>query len=185
MNNSEIDVNEYVRRLLEDKGVLESEYRSYEQNDYTIQNICGILSSESLYAVIRAARWNRKVRKLLNDLLWYIDELHLMDAHFRMLLKFPRRDRNNYVGVLVHKKLSFYQMQVLNRYPNSFEAFGWLLDRICSSDMFTEEDMLQLLRENADVTKYGMQACVDYAYETYGPSSKLDAAAAWIAQRRE
>lgn len=185
MDQSDMNVNEYVRRLLSDKQFFRSEYIRYVDNGYYIDKITGILSDESLYAVICKARWNKKLRRMLDHLLWYIDGRNLSDQHFRMLLKFPRRCRNNYVGTLAHQNLSFYQMQILNRYPNSFEAFGWLFDCICSHDIFTEEDMLQLLYENSDVTEYGIQGCIDNAYQLFGSSAKLDTAVKWLKEHKQ
>lgn len=179
-----MNADDYVKHLLNDRSFLNVEFRRYVDNCYSFDDLASTILPDTLCALIKKAKWNNKLRMMLSELLWYVDGNELEDHMFRLLLKFPRKSRNNYIGTLVHLKLSFYQMQILNRYPNSFEAFGWLLDQICSNDMFTVEDMRQLLRENVGITAYGMNACIDKAREVYGESAKLEAARAWVLRNK-
>lgn len=74
----------------------------------------------------------------------------------------------------------FYQRQVLNRYPQTYEVFAWLFEKICQYDFFREEDMKKILCENPDITKYGVQTCIDSIHEKYGSSNKLNVAIEWV-----
>lgn len=179
MGNNEIDVVDYVRKLQADKSFLATEYKKYVNNCYSIDNIDGTIPSDVLCSLIKAAKANRKLRMLLGELLWYVDGHSVTDSIFRMLLAFPSWYRNTYTSVLGHKNLAFYQMQILNRYPQSFEAFSWLFDHICCYDCFTDKDMYKILSENCDTTKYGIQRCIDSASEKYGGSKKLSLAIEW------
>lgn len=184
MDNKITDVVDYVIRLQTDKLFLMSEYKEYVDNCYSIENISGIIPSDVLCSFIKAAKVKRKLRLMLGELLWYVDAQSVTDINFRMLLTFPSRYRNTYVSVLGHKNLSFYQMQMLNRYPQSFEAFSWLFDHICCYEFFTEEDMYKILSENCDTTQYGIQQCIDSAYEKYGESRKLSFAVEWLMKNK-
>lgn len=91
---------------------------------------------------------------------------------------------NAYASALAHGNLAFYQMQILNRYPASYEAFAWLFDHIYHFECFTAEDMKKTLLDNPDVTSYGIQVCIDSAREKYGDSDKLTAAVNWIQNKK-
>lgn len=176
----EININEYVLQLLKDKQFLSSEYRRFKDNCYSITGVNGIISSDSLCAVINAAKYNHRLRLILCDILSYINNYSMSDRNFQMLLSFPRCWRNRYVFSLAHGDISFYQRQVLNRYPQTYEVFAWLFEKICQYDFFREEDMKKILCENPDITKYGVQTCIDSIHEKYGSSNKLNVAIEWV-----
>ena len=70
-------------------------------------------------------------------------------------------------------------MADINRMCGDFEAFAWLFDTICCHNIFCEEDMLRILKDNKAVTSYGIQVCIDLAHQKYGQSKKLDVAHEW------
>lgn len=178
MVENKTNVNEYILHLLSNKQFCVSEYSKYIENGYYIENIDGIVTAELLSKLIRQAKRNKKIRALLSDLLYYVDEKSLTNSNFVLLCKFPKRLRVTYLDNIAHNKLSFYQMQILNRYP-SFEAFSWLFDNICKYDIFTDEDMLQILRENHYIRSAGIGDCIKLALDKYGNSSKLEIAEKW------
>lgn len=175
-----MDANEYGGRLLEDQGFLKAEYRAYADRCYMVPELRGNISWETLAGLIRKAKWDRRVRWMLSELLWNIDGSKLPDELFRAMMAFPKRTRRNYCATLAHLKLPFYQMWELNRYCSEFESFSWLVNRICANEMFATEDLLQVLRESAEVTKSGMDVVLDLARKRYGDNEKLVAAREWV-----
>ena len=178
----EIDVNEYSLLLLHSMKFLKSEYRKYIDNSYSLTEKAGTLSPDVLQMLLKSARRNRHLRVILSELLWYADADSVTDANFRAILHFPKQHRNNYIAVLGHHRLAFYQMQILNRYPQSYEVFSNLFDCVCKHDCFTDKDMLQLLERNCDTTRAGIKYCIDYAKTEYGDSKKLTVASEWLEQ---
>ncbi len=173
------DVNSYAIKLMNDKNFCKSEYKKYIQNDFSLQNIVGIINANVLQNVIRKAKRKKQVRLMLSDLLLYADKNSITDKNFQLILKFSNRYRTTYLSCLGHLNLSFYQMQILNRYPLSLEAFSWLFDNICHYDIFSDEDMLQILRENSDIKSIAIDHCIEMAQKTYGLSSKIETAIKW------
>ena len=184
IESKECDINEYVLRLLGDKQFQNSEYHNFLGNCYSIASAYGILSAGTLFAVLKRAKWSHKLRVMLPDILLYINAGSMTDENFRLVLSFPRRWRNAYASALAHGNLAFYQMQILNHYPASYEAFAWLFDHICHFECFTAEDMKKTLLDNPDVTSYGIQVCIDSVREKYGDSDKLTAAVNWIQNKK-
>lgn len=180
MNAKETDINEYVQELLRDRQFQNSEYHNFLKNCYSIASTYGILSAGTLFAVLKRAKRSHRLRVMLPDILLYINAGSMTDENFRLVLSFPHRWRNAYASATAHANLAFYQMQLLNRYPASYEAFAWLFDHICHFECFTAEDMKKTLLDNPDVTSYGIQVCIDSAREKYGDSDKLTAAVNWI-----
>ena len=116
---------------------------------------------------------------MLSDLLLYADKKSITDENFKLILKFSSRYRTTFLSSLGHLDLSFYQMQILNRYPLSFEAFSWLFNNICHYDIFSDGDMLQILRENTSVRSVAIDTCINLARKEYGESSKIEIAIKW------
>lgn len=183
MDKGQMHINDYAMLLLTDHEFCKREYQKYNSSAVSIQNVYGKISTEILKKVIKKAKWNGKVRVLLGDILFYGDHSSISDENFRLLLHFPGQARKTYLSNLGHLHLSFYQMQILNRYPLNFEAFAWLFDHICQYDFFTEADMLQILKDNADVSNYGIQTCIQQAQKEWGPSAKLEAAKLWVEKK--
>lgn len=175
-----MDAQEYGRRLLEDRAFLQTEYKAYVDRCYMLPELTGSVSWETLAGLIRKAKWDRRIRWMLVELLWHIDARNLPDRLFRALMAFPKRTRRSYCATLAHLKLPFYQMWELNRHCSEFESFAWLVNRICESEMFAVEDLLQVLRESGQVTKHGMDVVLDLARKRYGDSEKLRAAREWV-----
>lgn len=179
MDKFEIHINDYVTRLLSDKQFCDREYQIYRDNCYIICNVDGNIAPAILNLAIRRAKWNRKIRSMLSDILNYVDEKSISDENFRLLLRFRGRRRNTFLSNIGHADLAFYQLQIINRYPAGFEAFAKLFDQICQYDIFKDDDMLQILKDSSDVTSFGIQTCIALACEKYGPSSKIDVASIW------
>lgn len=180
MNNCQIHIDDYATALLSDSHFRNTEYRKYVDNCYLLQQIIGNINPDILNAVIHKAKWNWKIRGMLVDILSYVNGDSISDENFRMLLQFPRRQRNTYLEAIAHADLAFYQMEIINRVASSFEAFAWLFDRICENEFFQEEDMLQILRDASDITSYGIHSCIASAITKYGNSPKLTIAEIWI-----
>lgn len=180
MNATQIHINDYVMLLLSDRVFRKNEYRKFVDNCYTLQNIEGDIDPGVLNAIILKAKWNAKLRSMLTGILWYVNKGSITNENFNLLMHFPRRKRNTYLGTISHAELAFYQMQIINSVSGSFEAFAWLFDRICENEFFTEDDMLQLLKDSSDITICGIRSCIDFAREKYGTSSKLVVADNWI-----
>ena len=177
--DDKINVNNYAIKLINDKNFCKLEYRKYIQNDFSFQNIVGIINANVLQKVINKAKRNKRVRLMLSDLLLYADKNSITDENFQLILRFSNRYRTTYLSCLGHLNLSFYQMQILNRCPLSLEAFSWLFDNICHYDIFSDEDMLQILRENSDIKSIAIDHCIDIAQKKYGSSSKIEIAIEW------
>lgn len=180
MQDDTIDVNVYVKKVVESKAFRKKAFQSFTANNFSIDKIHGILAADELTLLLRKAKWNRVLRMLLTDLLYYVDSKSMTDTNFRLLLTSNRKYKVTYLSCIGHVQLSFYQMQILNQYPLALEAFSWLFDNICHYSIFTEEDMLHILRQNPDVMPVAIQNCIDAAYKKYGSSSKIDAAKHWI-----
>lgn len=175
-----MNANEYAGRLLAERSFLKDEFQAYVKRCYMLPELTGHISYDTLSGLIRRAKWSKKVRWMLSELLWHIDGQHLPGELFRGLMAFPRRTRRNYCGTLAHLKLPFYQMWELNRNYSEFESFAWLVNRICESEMFAVEDLLQVLRESGQVTRHGMDVVLDLARKRWGDSEKLEAAREWV-----
>ena len=180
-----MNANEYALGLLADREFLRNEYKAYVSRCYMVPELTGTISWDALAGLIRRARWDKRVRWMLSELLWHIDGQRLPDELFRALLAFPKRTRRNYCGTLAHLKLPFYQMWELNRHCSEFESFSWLVNRICESEMFAVEDLLQVLRESGQVTKDGMDVVLDLARKRHGDSEKLRAAREWVNKMKQ
>lgn len=180
MNPKSMHIDEYAVSLLIDKAYRNSEYDKFVENCYSIQNVDGNINPDILNKVIRMAKWNRKLRSMLTDVLCYTDGNSITSDNFQLLLHFSHKYRNTYLEAITHAKLAFCQMQVVNRLTSSYEAFAWLFDQICENDFFREEDMLCLLKETSDISICGIRYCIDSAIEKFGESSKIDIALNWI-----
>ena len=183
MNVKELHVDTYVHKLLTNKQFMHKEYRKYVKNGYTIQNLTGNVSPSALYELIKRAKWSRKYQGLLADILFYADKESITNYNFELLTKFGKRRRLTYLSAITHANLSFYQMSMINKISGEFEAFAWLFDRICCNDIFSEEDMGYLLRDNKSVTTYGIQACIESAIQMHGDQKKIDVAVAWLREK--
>lgn len=177
-----MNINDYSLRLINDRQFLNREYKRFVNNCYAIEDVDGTVRCDILYSYLKAAKRKRKLRNMLGELLWYVDAQSISDINFRLILEFPLGYRNTYVSVLGHHSLAFYQMQILNKYPQSYESFAWLFDRTCQYDCFTEKDMHQILSENRGVTKFGIQQCIESASKKYGDSEKLRLAVRWVSK---
>ena len=177
-----VDVNDFVEMLLSSRDFCNQAYLEYKINDNGIDNISGCIDSKVLNRAIRCAKRNRKIRKMLSDILLYVNALSMTEENFQMLLRFPYKCRSTYLSNICHAELSFYQMKKLNRYPLALEAFTWLFDKICCHDCFNREDMLCILRENPDVKPIVIRDCISSAIKKYGESEKIRVAQAWIDQ---
>ena len=171
-------------QLLSSRNFLNSEYRKFIDAGYALQNVEGFISKDILKSVISKAKRNQKLRKMLTDILLYVNKESISDENFRLLLKFRGRYKITNLSNICHADLAFYQMQIINRYPVCFEAFAWLFDHICRFDFFKEEDMLQILRENPDITSAGIQACIDCVLKDHDMSPKLLIAKQWVEDMR-
>ncbi len=174
------DANTYIGMLIRDKAFLRSEYQKFLNNCYSVSEINGIISCDMLRNLLGTAKHCRMLREMLTDLLYYADGQSLSGSNLERILKLSSKYRNTYVSVLSHCALAFCQMQVLNRYPLSFEAFAWLFDTICKNDCFAESDMYQILSESRGATKYAIAQCIEYARKAYGTSAKLRVAESWV-----
>ena len=180
MNTGQAHIDAYVALLLSNRRFLNAEYRKFVDNCYILENIDGDIDPDILNKVIRKAKWNPKLRSMLTGILWYVDGNSITNENFRLLLQFPRRKRNTYLGAISHANLAFYQMLTINKVSSPFEAFAWLFDRICENRFFSEADMLQILNDASDITVYGIQNCIDIMRKKYGDSPKLEIAEKWI-----
>ena len=172
-------INDYSMLLLSNRRFLKIEYRRFVNNCYILQNIVGNIDSSILHTLIIKAKLNRKFRTMLSSILFYVDKDSISNENFQLLMHFSRKKRNTYLEAIAHADLAFYQMCIINRLTTSFEAFAWLFDRICENDLFSVEDMLQILRDASDITYCGVSSCVDFARDKYGNSDKLIAADRW------
>lgn len=173
-------IDAYCIKLLENRAFLTDEYKKFYDNCYILQNVKGAINSEVLSNVIKRALWNRKVQSLLTGILWYVNKDSITDDVFRMLLRFPYRIRHTYLDAIAHSNLAFYQYQMIYKADSCWEAFAYLFYKICEYDFFQEQDMLQLLRDNGDITSDGIQGCIDWALKEGCSNSKLEAAQAWV-----
>lgn len=179
MSKESVDIDTYVELLISDRKYLAKEYRKYVDNCYIIQDVKGDISNNVLIGVIKKAFWNRKLRAMLDGILWHTNKNSITDEVFRLILKFPYKQRNTFLETIVHNNLAFYQFQLIYKMTSCWEAFAWLFYKICEYDFFQEEDMLQLLRENKDITYYGIQDCIDWAKKKGCSNTKLELAQAW------
>lgn len=176
MRMKKLHIDQYIQNLLMDKNFFKDEYRKFLENNDSIQNITGNASSDSLYELIKKAKRNKKYQDMLVDVLYYVDKDSITEDNFRLLTKFSKLRRNTFLASIAHTDLAFYQMVEINRLSGEYEAFTWLFDKICCNDIFTEEDMRCLLRENKFVTIYGVEMCIEMALKKYGNSKKIEIA---------
>lgn len=180
MKTERIHIDNYATALLSDRSFRNIEYRKYVDNCYVLQHVEGDINPDVLNAVIRKAKWNRRIRSMLVDILSYVNKNSISDENFRMLLYFSRKKRDSYLEAIGHVDLAFVQMQIIAKITSSFESFAWLFDQICKYDCFKDEDMLQLLRDSSDITIFGIQSCVDLVCPNDTNRSKLEIAKLWI-----
>lgn len=176
MPNQKRSINDFCMQLLQDKAFLRREYQSFVENSYGIDGVQGTVDGEILNRLIRKAKWNRKIRIFLTDILLYADSASMTHENFTRLLRFRGRIGVTYWSAMGHLNLPYYQLMELNRRPLSLEAFFGLFDAVCRYDCFLEGDMEQILRENRDLTELALQGCIADAKERYGDSKKLRAA---------
>lgn len=175
-----MDINDYVVKLLNNRIFRKNEIRKFVANDYTIEDIDGIIGADLLYEVISKAKRNKELRMLLPEILGYIKSESMSDKNFIALLSFSKKYRETYLSCIGHTELSFYQMQKLNEYPLGLEAFSWLFDKICKYDIFTNFDMLHILSCNPDVKPIAIKHFIEQAQQKYGDSTKLNVAKQWV-----
>lgn len=175
------DINTTLIHLVDDKRFRKKIFHSYWTNSWNLDlDNNGDLLPTVLRSVIKKAKWNRKIRLMLPDILAYADKTSLDDENFQMLLKFKGDFRNTCLSQIGHLELPFYQMYILNKYPLGYEAFCRLFDNICHYECFTEEDMLRILENNYDVRVFAISDCIQSAQEKYGDSDKLRVAKKWL-----
>ena len=148
MQDDTIDVNVYVKKVVESKAFRKKAFQSFTANNFSIDKIHGILAADKLTLLLQKAKWNRVLRMLLTDLLYYVDSKSMTDTNFRLLLTSNRKYKVTYLSCIGHVQLSFYQMQILNQYPLALEAFviiAFLLKKICCI-FFGKIQMLCLLQ---------------------------------------
>lgn len=178
-------IDDYVEKFLLNKHFRNNQYCMFIKNCYTIEDVEGNLSSAILKKAILRAFWDRKMRYILTDiLLCNIDGNSITNENFSLLLKFRGRRKKIYLSNIAHTKLAFYQMQIINRISGDFDVFGRLFDIICENELFNKADMISILRDNASVTIYGIQVCIDIAAKKYGVSEKLKVAAEWVESQK-
>ena len=176
MESNQMHIDDFSTHILHDRAFRNNEYRKFLKNCYSFDNVYGIISPDLLKQVIKRAKWNRKFRIFLTDILLYANSSSITDENFELLLHFFGKIRTTYLSALGHLELSFYQMMALNRQPLSLEAFEWLFDNICRYDCFSEGDMKKILRDNAgnaNVHRIVLQHCISAARNNYGESKKL------------
>lgn len=174
------DINDFAIRLLKDTQYCKEQHEAYIASSYCFAQIDGVFSPAVLKETILAASDSEEILEMLPEMLLYVDRNSVTDEVFQLLLNTPSDIRISCLSNLGHAELAFYQMQILNRFPLALEAFSWLFDQICHFDIFSKEDMLQILRENYDVTPQGIQNCIELAYAKYGNSEKLNEAIHWV-----
>ena len=179
MEANTVDINDWTNKIIYDKHFCKSEYKKYVENNYSIDNVSGFVTSNILHKFITKAKRKKIYRVFLSDILSYTNADSITDRNLRLLLKFPSKYKKTYLSCIGHSTLSFYQMQILNKHSLSLEAFSWLFDNICHYSFFSNEDMLQILRENSDIRSIAIDNCIDMAKNKYGSSSKLDIAKEW------
>ena len=86
MNPKSMHIDEYAVSLLIDKAYRNSEYDKFVENCYSIQNVDGNINPDILNKVIRMAKWNRKLRSMLTDMLCYTDGNSITSDNFQLLL---------------------------------------------------------------------------------------------------
>ena len=180
MDNGRMPVDEYIHGLISDQKFRNNEYRKLIKNGYDIDSIEGNASPDVLGALIQKAKRNKHLQDLLVGLLPYTDENSITEYNFSLLCSFRKRTRNAFLSQITHSQLSFCQMADINRLCGDFEAFAWLFDTICCHNIFCEEDMLRILKDNNAVTSYGIQVCIDLAHQKHGQSRKLEIAREWL-----
>ena len=163
MDATQTHIDDYVIRLLSDKHFCNREYQRYCDNCYIIKNIYGNIAPDILNSAIHRSKWNWKIRNMLSDITHYVDAKSISDENLRLLLHFRGRRRDTYLSNIGHANLAFHQLLIINRYSASYEAFAQLFDYICRSDIFKDEDMLQILRDSSGITSFGIQYCIDSA----------------------
>lgn len=180
MNRNLMNINDYINNLFFDKKFLNSEFKQYVDNCYSIQNVEGTVDADVLHTILIKACKRRKLRIMLSDILHYVNKHSITDVNFQLLLHFPKKYRTTYLSHLCHADLAFYQKLILCHYPLTFEAFAWIFDQIWQYDIFSDEDMLYILRNNPDNSILAIEECVLNAFALYGHSTKSEVANAWI-----
>lgn len=182
MRFNKMHIDDFLLHVLNDKDFRRQAYQLFLQDNCAIDTcyVYGCISKNILFQLLKKAKRDRCVRAMLPAFIPYADEASLTDENFRCFFSFHGKFRNTCLSILGHLHLPTYQLQILNRYPLSYEAFCQLFDRMCQSDCFCTEDVLQLLRENCDVRVSAIAECIRFAQEAYGKSEKIEAATQWV-----
>ncbi len=143
------NINEFLEQLLSDK-VDSKEYCGHLEDgmEYFEENYEGYLDGKKLSLLIDKAAEDKNLQFILTGLLYCSNKESITDEVFNKLLKFRPGLKKTYMGTLAHCDISFYQLMAINRMQICVEAFGWLMRHMYTSDAFSAEDMLRLLKDS-------------------------------------
>lgn len=143
------NINELADELISGSANIK-EYISFLEDgmEYFQENFDGELDSEKLSTLIDKATKNKDLQFIISGLLYCSKKETITDEIFNKLLKFFKGMRRTFMVALAHCDISFYQLMAINRMQICVEAFGWLINHMYTVDVFSVEDMKQLLKES-------------------------------------
>lgn len=126
--------------------------------DYWEQQIKGIVSTETLLALIRESYTSASVAGFLASVLFFVDSNVLTDEVFQELLHFPyKKMRRTYLVAISHCPISVYQLESICKLQICSEAYAQLIWHAATNGCFTLVDIQRIVAENRRFLR-----CVDY-----------------------
>lgn len=143
------NINEFARQLIEGDVNLKEFCASLDDaQEYFEENYEGFLDSSKISTIIDISYNNKDLQYIIGGLLYCSNKDSITDEVFNKLLKFPKAMRRTVLVSLAHCDISFYQLMKINKMQICTEAFGGLMNHMYTSDAFSAEDILQLLKDS-------------------------------------
>lgn len=148
------NINEVIYNFLNDSNYqhmvineFEKDYDFFEHS--IVEEYCkysGTLDSKLVLELLDS--YNKKIKKIIPSILYYSDEQTITNEVFNKILSFNKKYRKELLFVLAHCKISFYQLEYINKLQICDEAFCQLLYIYCTNVSFTAEDLKIFLKSN-------------------------------------
>lgn len=168
------NINELVCNLLIDEKYQKKIIDEFKENPdvfehSSIEEYCkysSTLDPKVLLKLLNSySKDNKKIKEIIPYILYYADEKSITDEIFNEILHFDRNYRNTLLIVLAHCKISFYQLEYINKLQICDEAFCQLLYIYSTNEIFTAEDLKVFLQKTKKFKKSTIKMHIKYMLE--------------------
>lgn len=168
------NINEVVYNLLNDSNYQQIIINEFKKNSgffehSIIKEYCkysGTLDSKLVIELLDSYKQcNNKIKEIIPSILYYSDDKSITCEVFNKILHLKKKYCKELLFVLAHCKISFYQLEYINRLQMCDEAFCQLLYTYSFIDAFTTEDLIYFLKSNNKLKTNTIKLHIKYLLE--------------------